>query len=333
MPAATGVACGDGWCAEGYRCASVHSTPICIKSACGNDVVEADEECDDGNLGDNDDCLQVCKLNTCGDGQVKLRTEACDDGNGANGDGCDSNCTMTACGNGVVSPDEMCDDGNNNVDNDGCNNDCTVSLLAYLKASNTGAADSFGSSVALSADGSTLAVGASREASAATGVGGNETDNSAAYAGAVYVFTRSSTTWSQRAYVKASNTGAGDVFGSSVALSADGSILAVGAMWEDSAATGIGGDQLNNSAANAGAVYVFTRGATTWSQQTYLKASNTGADDYFGNNIAFSADGSTLAVGAWWEDSAATGIGGDQLNNFTENAGAVYVFRPRAWLP
>src|SRR5688572_15538663 len=193
-----GAACGDGWCAEGYRCALVDLTPTCIKSTCGDGVVEADEECDDGNQADNDDCLRACRLNTCGDGQVNLRTEACDDANGENDDGCDSNCTVTSCRNGVATAGEMCDDGNGN-DHDGCNNDCTVSLLAYVKASNTGALDLFGFSVALSADGSTLAVGAWGEESAATDIGGNQADNSALNAGAVYVFTRSGTTWSQQA--------------------------------------------------------------------------------------------------------------------------------------
>ena len=59
---------------------------------------------------------------------------------------------------------------------------------------------------------------------------------------------------------------------------------------------------------------------------TYFKASNTNADDYFSSSIALSADGSTLAVGAVLEDSNATGIGGDQFNNFASNAGAVYVY-------
>ncbi len=63
------------------------------------------------------------------------------------------------------------------------------------------------------------------------------------------MFTRTGTTWRQQAYVKASNTGAGDSFGLSVALSADGSTLAVGARLEDSAATGINGDQTSNAAA------------------------------------------------------------------------------------
>src|SRR2546426_10206126 len=68
-------------------------------------------------------------------------------------------------------------------------------LQAYIKASNTGAADEFGFAVALSGDGNTLAVGAPGEASVATGIGGNQADNTAPSAGAVYVFTRSGATW------------------------------------------------------------------------------------------------------------------------------------------
>ncbi|MCA3237594.1 MAG: chitinase N-terminal domain-containing protein [Curvibacter sp.] len=62
------------------------------------------------------------------------------------------------------------------------------SAVGYVKASNTGAFDYFGTSVALSADGATLAVAARYEASSATGVGGDPTDNSVGYAGAVYLY-------------------------------------------------------------------------------------------------------------------------------------------------
>jgi hypothetical protein len=202
----------------------------------------------------------------------------------------------------------------------------TWTQQAYVKASNAGFADQFGYSVALSADGSTLAVGATGERSAATGIGGNQTDDSAAGAGAVYVFTRAGATWTQQAYVKASNTDANDLFGYRVALSADGSTLAAGARFEDSAAAGIGGNQADNTESNAGAVYVFHRSGTTWTQEAYVKASNTDASDEFGGNVTLSADGSTLAVGALSEDSAALGVGGAQADNSAPNAGAVYVF-------
>ena len=141
--------------------------------------------------------------------------------------------------------------------------------------------------------------------------------------GAVYVFTRDAAgVWSQQAYLKASNTDAGDRFGRSIALSGD--TLVVGADTEGSNATGIDGDQNNNSAAVAGAVYVFTRdGAGVWSQQAYIKPSNTDAGDRFGFSVALSGD--TLVVGAIYEDGAATGINGVQSDNTANVAVAVDV--------
>lgn len=131
------------------------------------------------------------------------------------------------------------------------------SQQAYIKAPNTDAGDLFGISVALSGNGNILALGASAEDSNATGIDGSQADDSAGGAGAVYVLTRDGMgTWSHQAYVKAPNTDAGDSF-TVVALSGDGNTLAVGATLEDSNATGLAvGDQANDSAANAGAVYL-----------------------------------------------------------------------------
>ena len=143
---------------------------------------------------------------------------------------------------------------------------------AYIKASNTDQSDRFGFSIALS--GNTLAVGAPGEQSSATGIDGNQGNNGLSEAGAVYVFTRNKSQWSQQAYIKASNTSNDDRFGSSIALF-DGT-LAVGAPGEKSSATGVDGNQGNNGLSEAGAVYVFTRNNSQWSQQAYVKASNTG---------------------------------------------------------
>ncbi len=197
---------------------------------------------------------------------------------------------------------------------------------AYVKASNTRASTYFGSAVALSSDGNTLAVGSYYESSAATGINGDQSDTSAEYAGAVYVFARTGTTWTQQAYVKASNTRANAFFGSAVALSSDGNTLAVGDDEESSAATGIYGNQSDTSAGQAGAVYVFARAGTTWTQQAYVKASNTRSGALFGSAVALSSDGNTLAVGSYCESSAATGIDGDQSDTSAAYAGAVYVF-------
>jgi len=191
---------------------------------------------------------------------------------------------------------------------------------AYLKASNTDAGDRFGTSVAVSGD--TVVVGAPYERSNATGVGGNQADNSAIRAGAAYVFTRSGGIWTQQAYLKASNTGGGDNFGESVAVSGD--TVVVGAYGEDSNATGIDGNGSDESASDAGAAYVFVRNGVTWTQQAYLKASNTGDGDRFGTSVAVSGD--TVVVGAETEDSNATGVGGNQSDDSATWAGAAYVF-------
>ena len=198
--------------------------------------------------------------------------------------------------------------------------------IGYIKASNTDAGDRFGRSISLSADGNTLAVGADSDSSNATGINGDQSNNDARYSGAVYIFIRSAdNTWMQQAYIKASNTDANDNFGYSISLSADGNTLAVGARGEASNATGIDGDQNNDGATDSGAAYIFTRSAGSWEQQAYIKASNTDANDNFGYSISLSADGNTLAVGAW-EDSDATGINGDQTNGDAKRSGAVYLY-------
>lgn len=203
----------------------------------------------------------------------------------------------------------------------------------YVKASNTGAFDEFGRAVALSRDGATLAVGAWREESAANTINGNQADNSALQAGAAYVFRENAGTWSQQAYLKPSNTDAHDHFGGSIAISADGNTVAVGAPDEDAAGTAIDANTVDdcgaglptNCATDSGAVYVYAFASGSWTQQTYVKATNTGANDGFGSALALSADGSLLAVGGFGDDSVATGINGDSGNGAT-NAGAVYLY-------
>jgi hypothetical protein len=197
---------------------------------------------------------------------------------------------------------------------------------AYIKASNTDAEDYFGTSIALSADGSTLAVGAYGESSIATGVNGDQSDNSATNAGAVYLFRFDGTDWFQQAYIKASNSETGDRFGTDVSLSADGDALAVGALYESSNASGVNGDQNNNSDIASGAAYVFQFDGANWAQFAYVKASNGDPDDNFGDSVVLSEDGARLVVAAGGEDSSATGIDGDQTDNSAENSGAVYVF-------
>lgn len=174
--------------------------------------------------------------------------------------------------------------------------------------------------VAMSGD--TLVVGAPGEASNATGVNGDEANSAAANSGAAYVYVRQGTNWIRQAYLKAGNTGAGDAFGFSVAISGD--LIVVGAPWEDSISTAINGNGADNGALSAGAAYVFARTGTNWVLEAYLKAPNTDPGDQFGSSV--SIDGNRIVVGANGEKSNATGVNGNMLNNSAAFSGAAYVF-------
>lgn len=194
-----------------------------------------------------------------------------------------------------------CDQADNSIANAGAvyvfsrNNSYGLwTLASYLKAGNNRAYDNgryldngprFGASLALSADGSTLVVGAPGETSSAKGVNGDASDTQTQGAGAAYVFKAIGSSlphglsmkWVQEAYLKASNTRpkadySVDImgyyvrdpqsFGSSVAVSSDGNLVAVGAPGEGSKATGINGDQSDHSAIRAGAVYTYSRSSS-----------------------------------------------------------------------
>lgn len=202
---------------------------------------------------------------------------------------------------------------------------------AYIKTSNSEAGDRVGESVSISGD--TLVVGAIGEASANLTVTNGPTassDNSAgSLTGAAYVFKRTGNTWVQDAYLKAGNAENGDNFGYSVSISGD--TIAVGAYQEDSSETFIthgillGPDNANSA---SGAVYIYQRSGTSWSQEAYVKASNSQADDYFGSSVSISGD--TLVVGAYGEDSSQTTITNgttSSADNSALGAGAAYIYK------
>ncbi|MCA8978612.1 MAG: FG-GAP repeat protein [Planctomycetes bacterium] len=195
-----------------------------------------------------------------------------------------------------------------------------IAQQAYLKASNSDVGDRFGSSVAIS--GELVVVGAPLEESNATGVNGNQSDNSLPLSGAAYVFERVGGVWVQQAYLKASNADAGDLFGHAVAVS--GELVVVGTYTERSSATGVNGNESDNSARGSGAAYIFERVGGVWSQQAYLKASNTEGGDAFGWSLAIS--GELVVVGASFEDSNAIGVNGNQGSNGAGGSGAAYIF-------
>ena len=162
---------------------------------------------------------------------------------------------------------------------------------AELNASGGAAGDYFGNSIAVS--GNTVVVGAPQHT-----VGSNSTQ------GAAYVFVQSGGTWSGQAELTASDGGAFDEFGSSVAV--NGSTVVVGAGWRT-----VGS---NNS---QGAVYVFVESGGTWSQQAELTAPDGGAYNYFGRSVALS--GSTIVVGAPGYPTTGSNVAQGAAYVFTQN--------------
>ncbi len=153
-------------------------------------------------------------------------------------------------------------------------------------------------------------------------------------AGAAYVFRYNTGTssWVQEDLLSASNPDIDDDFGRAVAISRDGGTIAVSALKEDGADTGVnnsGTGDMANTANNAGAVYVYRPVGGGWVQQAYIKASNTSAlnADQFGDSLALSRDGNRLVVGAPNEASSAKGIGGAQANDSMGRAGAAYQYQ------
>ena len=148
--------------------------------------------------------------------------------------------------------------------------------------------------------------------------------------GAVYVYKRSGSTWTQQAYIKAINSNVDDNFGSSVSI--DNDTLVVGAKLEDSSQTTVTNGTTaasDNDKSASGAVYVFTRnGSGIWAQDAYIKASNNDVDDNFGDVV--SIDGDTIVVGADLEDSNQTTITNgttSSTNNDNTSSGVVYVYK------
>ncbi len=114
--------CGDGICQPGSE-----DGVLCGKDCepvCGNTVVEAGEQCDDGE--DSPSCDEDCTHAMCGDGHLNsLAEEECDDGNGDDADECAA-CAPATCGDGFVwAGVEACDDAND-VNTDLCDDDCTT---------------------------------------------------------------------------------------------------------------------------------------------------------------------------------------------------------------
>ncbi|HLT36307.1 MAG TPA: DUF4215 domain-containing protein [Enhygromyxa sp.] len=111
---------GDGDGGDGDGDGDGDGGPIC-----GNAVIEAGEDCDDGNDIDSDECTNACSFAACGDGIVHEGVEQCDDGDADPFDDCTNDCESAICGDGIVQGDEQCDAGPGNGDDQACKADCT----------------------------------------------------------------------------------------------------------------------------------------------------------------------------------------------------------------
>lgn len=219
----------------------------------------------------------------------------------------------------------------------------------------------FGAAIALSQDAKTLAIGSPGDWSKGKGVNSDASDytyeadlayNSSGYyyyivpkydltrekssytSGAVYVYTRpdDASNWTQQSYLKASNPQTGYQFGSSLSLSGNGDVLAVGSYLESSLSkgvTGIAGEQLDTSSPSSGAAYIFKRKESVWTYQNYVKAPNSNANDRFARALSLDFTGDILAIGAHRESSKTIGI---NPTNTTDTAtaapasGAAYIY-------
>jgi hypothetical protein len=205
---------------------------------------------------------------------------------------------------------------------------------AKFNAVNGEQGDNLGWSLAVSADGNTIIAGANDEDSLLSGVHApkDENPNDAVRdtsTGAAYVFVRDgSGNWTEQAFLKPINQRKNDQYGSSVAISADGNTVAVGSIFGAGAggSKGVNADPNDDSNSASGSVYIYTRNGSTWTPAAYVKAPNARASAQFGNSVALSGDGKTLAVGSFRETSAAKGINGNAADKSAPDAGAVYVF-------
>jgi hypothetical protein len=160
----------------------------------------------------------------------------------------------------------------------------TWTQQAKLLAADGAAGDGFGSSVAITGD--TIVVGAAFD------------DDGGADSGSAYVFTRAGTSWTQQAKLLAPDAAAADNLGQSVAIAGD--TVVIGSPSDDTVDI------------DTGSVYVFTRSATTWTQQAKVVAADATAGDLFGSSVRISSD--TFVAGAPKDDDG--GI----------DSGSAYVF-------
>jgi len=153
---------------------------------------------------------------------------------------------------------------------------------AKLLASDGAKYDRFGTSVAISGD--TAVIGAYGD------------DDKGSSSGSAYIFRFNGSSWVQEAKILASDGAMDDNFGYSVSIS-DGN-TAVGALYDD----------------DSGSAYIFRFNGSSWVQKAKLSASDSTANDYFGNSVSISGD--TAVIGAYNDDDNGYGSGSAYIFRF-----------------
>ena len=165
------------------------------------------------------------------------------------------------------------------------------------KLTQNGSSDQFGNSVSISSDGNYAAIGSYQ----ADGSG----------RGAVYIYSRSGSTWTMQQKLTSSDRADFDRFAYSVSINSDGTYVIATAYADDDDGT------------DSGSAYIFTRSGSTWTQQQKLTASDGSAMVEFGGGLyntagssaSINSDGTYVIVGAFNK-----GVGG------TSAVGAAYIY-------
>jgi len=197
--------------------------------------------------------------------------------------------------------------------------DDSFSFVTSLKASNARSGDRFGNSIAM--NGGRIIIGAPQQDSFSISEEGDDSAEDMSGSGAAYIFDKdqNSNTWSQTAFLKASNADIGDNFGNSVAVS--GNSVVIGASNEDGSGLGFNRDMESNDLLNSGAAYIFsTSDNENWIETSYVKAIDAQENASFGRYVAFEND--DLLISAPFQDqSPYTNVGQTYLYNVFEGQG------------
>ncbi len=292
-------------------------------SFCGDSILQAEEECDDGNTNNEDGCSSVCMIEAladetppvCGDGKLQ-EGEECDDGNLFANDGCSGTCQEESCGDGVIQLNETCDDGSDNGQVGSCNETCDgqteycgdgiKQIGEACDDGNDVNDDECSNSCALPGCGDGI-LQEGEECDDGNLSNNDNCPNTCQLATCGDGFINLEVEECDDQDNENNNSCANDCkinycmqaaidkspssyFGNSVAV--QGNILAVGAYQDDA-----------NGVSESGSVYICEKDldAQKWIQTKKLSGVNTKEKDYFGNQVAIS--GNTLVVGVPRDDS------------------------------